>query len=792
MATTITIPSPSAFLDSPVVQAAATPKLSVKSTASRQSSSNKRRKTSGEKEGTIIKPKQTKSRDGCQNCKEKRLKCDETKPSCVQCEKKGVVCKGYKKTLKWRPQEDAFRNKSGSQRPRKNSSTAPTIRQETGSPTQINSSSLLAHAAFPATPREQLALRNSHTSRRPLLSQQPDALEISNLTVEDASPTPSLINDSFGDEATPQSAKTTESNLWLSSSPRIPNTTRSILDLETSRQDGANFLPEDFMKQQRLHNISCLNDSSLNGEKDIEEVIRGQDPSETWLVPMNSPGSSATPGSSTSAWIEAFAADLWAQPSVHHDSEEALILRFDKQTCSILSIKDGPSENPWRTMLWPLARDDAALRHAITSLTAFHASKESPKLRIKGMEHMDQSLQLLSRGINSMPLITSLATTLVLAFCESWDMLISTGIQHLRGASHLVTEIMAKYWQRETFLENEPRLGFLCRTWVYMDVIARLTSLEGDNNTDFDVVSFLCQPAITNHELDPLMGCASTLFPTIGRVADLVREVRQRTQSNSLHIISRAKDLKSVLERWRSPVNFTTPEDHWTEVEQGLWTAEAYRGATLLYLLQAVPEISYDSVTDSIAELAKSVLTHIANVPVTSGMVIIHIFPLLAAGCEASDEESRTFVIGRWHSMMQRMKIQNLDKCLDVVKEVWDRRDHADLERQRRQSRLATSKWQTGCLPQTIMERQYSSSDDDLPASTEVENGRAVHRALDSHSKPVIAGSLRRDSKHYCNGLDIELTVRGRQHWAGVMKDLQWEGKFKLGLLRNNADVEQY
>ena len=529
------------------------------------------------------------------------------------------------------------------------------------------------------------------------------------------------------------------------------------------------------------HGLPGLENLPSYGEENVEEVLREQCNAESWLIPMASPISSDSSGSSTGSWVDAFAVSLWNQPRMHHDSEETLMLRFDKHTCGILSIKDGPSENPWRTMLWPLAKEEGALRHAITSLTAFHASKEIPGLRIKGMEHMDQSLQLLSHGIESMPLTTSLATTLVLAFCESWDMLISTGIRHLRGASHLVAQIMANYRQRKTFPENEPRLGFLCKTWVYMDVIARLTSLEGDDSTDFDIVgTSLCQPFVISQEIDPLMGCASTLFPTIGRVANLVRQVRQRTQCNSLQIISTAKELKSRLEKWAPPSMFAAPEDHWTEVEQGLWTAEAYRGATLLYLLQAVPEISYDSVTETIAALAKEVLTHIANVPVTSGMVIIHIFPLLAAGCEAMDEESRIFVVERWQAMMRRMNIQNLDRCLDVAREVWDRRDHALLEMQRRKARLAASNCQTGYMPKTIMKRKCSYSDHSSPGSPGEGKRRAIQSTMNSCSSTVKPASLRRDSSGACSGLEYELTVRGRHHWAGVMKDLRWEGKNQM------------
>ena len=611
--------------------------------------------------------------------------------------------------------------------------------------------------------------------------QDGDDIQYSQIVAESSlvSSTPSLLNSGYDEDTTPQSARTNELSLWPDKSPRTSNNVSPEMSFDNAPPDYLHCQPDEAMIENISRDLTNLENSSLHDEENIEEIVQQQNPKTSWLLPAASPTFSSSSGSSGGSWVEYFAAAVWGQPRMPFDSEEVLMVQFDKQTCGILSIKDGPSENPWRTMLWPLAKEEGALRYAITSLTAFHASKENPHLRIKGIRHMTKSLQLLSRGIKTMPLTTSLATALVLAFCESWDVLISTGMRHLRGASHLVAEIMKQYQQGTTFPESEPHLGFLCRTWIYMDVIARLTSLEGDDTTDFDIVETpLCQPSVINRDVDPLMGCATTLFPTIGRVANLVCKIRQRTQSNSFQIISQAKDLKSTLEKWEPPPVFITPEDQCTEIEQGLWTAEAYRGATLLYLLQAVPEISYEPVTETIATLAKEVLTHIANVPVTSGVVIIHIFPLLAAGCEAADQESRNFVLERWQAMIRRMKIQNLDKCLDVVKEVWDRRDNALLEMQRREARLAAPNCQTFHLPRTVMKRRYSSSDDsplELPGRSK---RRATQSTMDSCSSILKPGHLRRDSAPYCNGLDYELTVRGRQHWAGVMKDLRWEGEF--------------
>ncbi|KAH7161494.1 C6 zinc finger domain protein [Dactylonectria macrodidyma] len=43
----------------------------------------------------------TRSRNGCAVCKSKRLKCDEAKPYCSRCERLGITCPGYQKSLKW-------------------------------------------------------------------------------------------------------------------------------------------------------------------------------------------------------------------------------------------------------------------------------------------------------------------------------------------------------------------------------------------------------------------------------------------------------------------------------------------------------------------------------------------------------------------------------------------------------------------------------------------------------------------------------------------------------------------
>ncbi|RDW87969.1 hypothetical protein BP6252_00001 [Coleophoma cylindrospora] len=45
----------------------------------------------------------SKSRNGCSECRAKRVKCDEGKPGCSRCHKKRIPCPGYKKDLRWLP-----------------------------------------------------------------------------------------------------------------------------------------------------------------------------------------------------------------------------------------------------------------------------------------------------------------------------------------------------------------------------------------------------------------------------------------------------------------------------------------------------------------------------------------------------------------------------------------------------------------------------------------------------------------------------------------------------------------
>jgi hypothetical protein len=507
---------------------------------------------------------------------------------------------------------------------------------------------------------------------------------------------------------------------------------------------------------------------------DIEEVPRNPNSDqEAWVMRHPSPASSASSSSSS----DSPAMPMLVQPQFSLASPEHLTRRYDRDTCGVLSVKDGPTENPWRTLVWPLARDCPALYHAIASMTSFHQSKDMPAMRIQGIDHMRNAVHALAAGLQNMRFDAAISTTLVLAFSESWDQHISTGINHIKGAKILINQALVQHRQTPKQGEEWVRLKFLCNTWIYMDVIARLTSADDDENNDVDFVhDSIYANGEVDTKLDPLMGCAHTLFPIIGRVANLVRKVR-RTDSNGPTIISQALHLKSQLEEWTPPSFIEDPEDETTSPHDSIKTAVAYQYATLLYLHQAVPEIP--SLSSRV--LAKRVLCELATVEPRSRSIIVQIFPLMAAGCEAMDQETRDWVKERWGIMSSRMKLGILEKTLDVTKEVWIRRDAYAADRKMLDEMRSDS-----FSPNTPLKRDFDNFFDDFQADGDYcwTDGSSKRRAIDSMSSytgpvssPLIAEPSKRRQMSSGNAeyLEHDLTVKGRLHWLGVMKDWNWE-----------------
>ncbi len=457
-----------------------------------------------------------------------------------------------------------------------------------------------------------------------------------------------------------------------------------------------------------------LLDSSL--EDDVEEIIGSTHPPQFFphashlnvdRLPISRPTPHFAP---TSQWNPFFC--LPPQPSFQPSSGNDLMHVFMAQTTSILSVKDGPSENPWRTLIYPLAHSSPPLYHALAALTAFHlASQQSSssmdfqslaatkrELRMIGVHHQNQSAKALRAAIsaNSLSPLSALATTLTLAFAESWDLHIRSGLSHLGGSRILVKQVLAAHRENRFEGEDKRRMEFLANAWVYLDVLVQLTSMcddTGNCSVDFEgLLAPLNSDTIIGPEpptglprrwvevqqklpIDPLLGCARSLFPLLSRVGELCKKVR--TLPNSHRNLLTAQHLKLELETW-DPGDISayhSPEDTASPISHSLATAEAYRLSSLILLYQAVPPLLPSS--DTVNELAGSVMQLIDRTPISSRVVVVQVLPLLVASCEAEGEQ-RDWARERWRGMKVRMWTGNVEKGEEVCKEIWRRRDVCD------------------------------------------------------------------------------------------------------------------
>jgi hypothetical protein len=461
---------------------------------------------------------------------------------------------------------------------------------------------------------------------------------------------------------------------------------------------------------------------------------------------------------------------------------EELRQLFQEQTRQVHCIYHHAEDNPWTKHIWPLVKKSRALYHAVTAMTCLQHSKVDETARQLGQTHMRRSNEVLERDLDSgnMDLEIALAVTIVLGFAEAWDYGASTsGRSHFNDARRLVQSSVSNgVLQQPSIIST--RMTFLANTWIYMNIIARLTANRSPP-LDLEMASLfdLHDPYPTDDDMDPLMGYASTLFPVIGRVGDLVSEIRTRvSKRNSPAIISRAIELRKLTEAWAPTVDLEQVDDPTPNMSDVIQTAEAYRFSTLLFLQQAVPELPN---LGSVGELGQRTLVYLATIPMTSQTAIAHSYPLMIAGTEALDED-RDFVRERWRNMSTRMIPGIVDRCLEITEEVWRRRDAyllnldipADTSHTRRLSSPISRPGSTDHL-HAIRPLDPDVASRALPTTSSTPKAQ---RSSSMSTHFPISAAFKKGVDPVTRSGNVEYTVKGRLHWLGVMRDWGWESEY--------------
>lgn len=292
---------------------------------------------------------------------------------------------------------------------------------------------------------------------------------------------------------------------------------------------------------------------------------------------------------------------------------------------------------------------------------------------------------------------------------------------------------------------------------------------------NFDAINF------NGDYIDPLLGCAQSLFLIMGKVANLICKINKTRRKeekasaandgkphhfrNSLLTITQATELRQRLNDWRPTFSSTMLDQSsvdscrnsgW-DMPSCIATAESYRYATLLYLHQAVPEIP----SLSSHQLAEKIFILMASIPTNSDLAVVHIFPLLVASCEAEAGEEREWCESRWLVLSQKMWLGNIDRALEVVKEVWRRKDEF-MRKKRRDNDDAKF---------NLIRSDSQSSPGTLATPSGAEH--SVSPTTDISAQ--ISGLMAAIGNDPVVLTDINGGISSRLHWSSVMREWDWE-----------------
>jgi hypothetical protein len=177
-------------------------------------------------------------------------------------------------------------------------------------------------------------------------------------------------------------------------------------------------------------------------------------------------------------------------------------------------------------------------------------------------------------------------------------------------------------------------------------------------------------------QIDSLLGCAGDLFPLIARMSKICNHLNEKSiTDDEIPYITEGIKIRDELLTWFPPatVSILESEDQYCTIDDIVTTAEVYRLTSLLHLYRSFPPFGKD-----VPSLADQILNYLLRIPPESGTLCIHIWPLMASGCEHTDPLKRDKVRGRFEEIRGKLMVANVDQAIMLLEEVWNRKDGGD------------------------------------------------------------------------------------------------------------------
>ncbi|KAF2632653.1 hypothetical protein BU25DRAFT_427516 [Macroventuria anomochaeta] len=684
-----------------------------------------------------LKTKKTKSRNGCGRCKLKRLKCDETAGSCLQCKKRNVPCPGYEKTLKWSTKYEVFQ---------------PT--EFTPSPPKPRTASAGVRKTFKATGSSlPKSVANGIEALAAVLPAGRKSADVE-MTGNDKQSTPPLVSSPSLEEL----VITQESSEEDEDSPRYlePFPMDDINVLDSVILDG--FVDTIPLPNEESHfdpfnntdlDSTVMDDFGSFGGFDFNanpsSFKHNESSTESFVLTTCESSREASPPRLSRSLLLGFYRLPSPSPnsSSPDDQELLLIQHYFKDVCAVFSSFDSHL-NPFRTTIGKIYQDSPSISYAIQSMSAAHLANTFPsmaaignELQRKAVAALQEELPLAQAGHISCT--RTFLSIMMLGFTTSWHDSNALGTEFLAAARGL---ILPKLMDRSQEVEVQREAQFFEESLIYWEMVMGFVT---EDAMSFSRPSGMRPRVVSNKKKStpagrrpdgkivphPWTGVAPMIQALFAEVGLLVRSERSLNRDSVMDLIRRQENLFNAtsLEEDLLAVDYPsvdeiadtgddrTPKEHFTVL------AEVYRCAGLLELYRVFPSILYKRLGSNklpvsenvdfhfpmprfetphedadmklwLNSLAMHILQMIESLPASSGTFCIQQLVLTVAACElklvssvdffdvhANDSkvlEVREKVIRRLEVYAHRLPGKPLRRLITLIKETWRQSDEGN------------------------------------------------------------------------------------------------------------------
>ncbi|KAF7593579.1 hypothetical protein BBP40_011199 [Aspergillus hancockii] len=332
----------------------------------------------------------------------------------------------------------------------------------------------------------------------------------------------------------------------------------------------------------------------------------------------------------------------------------------------------------------PMSLESPALVDALLAWSSGHLSSLDDTYQLVALQARSTALNLLAESISANGTIcceTSAATGLVLLTSEVCLGDHTKWYKHLLGVKHIIMSAQSRgpagigILQGPDALKQSPEGQWVLRNFAYHDVLGSVT---------------LGKPPLLHGEylrgitdvVDTYLGVATEVLITISEISYLEPITLGFDFVQSYNMGNSFYTLEQALISWKCRSSATA-------LLEAL--AYTYRSAALIYLFRRTlrglkalnPSLLFalnsniDFLQPLHGKIQAAVLTllqHVAEVPLDALPESALLFPLFLAGGEAIDPLHMEMVRMRLRLMLKKRRFQNIQRTLEVLDEVWNRR----------------------------------------------------------------------------------------------------------------------